>query len=238
MNDLDEVKNEYKTFTEKAENCLKEDSFKEAIELYQKAISSIKSLISLLRNKCKYDEPESEEKEDSDDEDVKLRKKLNDCLIKNNPKVKWEDIPGLKNAKQILKDAAILPIQFPQLFVGKLKTILLYGPSGTGKSHLVKALINEANVPFFSASAADIISSYMGESEKLIKNLFDLAGKETHSIIFLDQIDFILAKSYDEINRKIMNILLKQMREVENKNKNYFSNWFNEYALGIRSSCS
>ena len=221
MNDLDEVKNEYKTFTEKAENCLKEDSFKEAIEFYQKAISSIKSLISLLTDKC--DEPESEEKEDSDNEDAKLRKKLNNCLIQNNPKVKWDDIPGLEKAKQILKDAAILPIQFPQLFVGKLKpikAILLYGPSGTGKSHLVKALINEANIPSFSASAADIISSYMGESEKLIKNLFDLAGKETHSIIFLDQIDFILAKYDDGINKKIMNELLKQMREVENKNKN------------------
>jgi len=59
--------------------------------------------------------------EDSDGEDIRLRKKLNDCLIQENPKVKWDDIAGLEKTKQILKDTIILPVQFPQLFVGKLK---------------------------------------------------------------------------------------------------------------------
>ena len=163
--------------------------------------------------------------EDSDGEDIRLRKKLNNCLIQENPKVKWDDIAGLEKTKQILKDTIILPVQFPQLFTGKLKpnkNILFYGPSGTGKSYLIKALLTEANIPFFSASAADIISKYIGESEKLIKNLFDLAGKETNSIIFLDQIDFILISSIDEETRKTMNELIKQMKEVEKKNKNIF----------------
>lgn len=70
-----------------------------------------------------------------------------------------------------------------------------------------------ANIPFFSALPADIISKYIWESEKLIKNLFDLAGKETNSIIFLDQIDFILISSIDEETRKTMNELIKQRKK-------------------------
>jgi len=92
--------------------------------------------------------------------------------------VKWSDVSGLENAKESLKEAVILPIKFPHLFTGKRKPwhgILLYGPPGTGKSFLAKAVATEAgNSTFFSVSSADLLSKWLGESEKLVKNLFDL----------------------------------------------------------------
>ena len=109
-------------------------------------------------------------------------------MIINKPKVNIDDIIGLEKAKQILKEAVIIPIKFPQLIEGKrqpTKSILLYGPSGTGKSYLVKAVASETNISFFSISPASIISKYKGESEKIIMNLFELARDKKPSIIFL-----------------------------------------------------
>lgn len=76
---------------------------------------------------------------------------------------------GLERAKEALKEAVILPIKFPHLFVGKRqpwKGILLYGPPGTGKSFLAKAVATEANSTFFSVSSSDLVSKWMGESER------------------------------------------------------------------------
>jgi SpoVK/Ycf46/Vps4 family AAA+-type ATPase len=83
--------------------------------------------------------------------------------------VKWEDVAGLEGAKEALKEAVILPIKFPHLFTGRRqpwKGILLYGPPGTGKSYLAKAVATEANSTFFSVSSSDLVSKWMGESER------------------------------------------------------------------------
>ena len=148
---LDEYKNNYQKFCETADNYLDQYSFKEAIKFYKKAIFSIKLLISSIKYNYNRAKLESESNEDYI-EDLLLKKKLNDCLIINKPKVNFDDIIGLEKAKQILKEAVIIPIQFPQLIEGKrqpTKSILLYGPSGTGKSFLVKAVASEANISFF-----------------------------------------------------------------------------------------
>ncbi|ETO11263.1 hypothetical protein RFI_26113 [Reticulomyxa filosa] len=96
------------------------------------------------------------------------------------PNVKWDDVAGLETAKQLLKEAVILPIKFPQLFTGNRKPwegILLYGPPGTGKSYLAKAVATEANnSTFFSVSSSDLVSKYVGESEKLVKQLFEMVN--------------------------------------------------------------
>jgi len=110
--------------------------------------------------------------------------------------VKWSDVAGLEKAKEALQEAVILPIKFPQLFVGKRKPwkgILLYGPPGTGKSFLAKACATEAAGTFYSLSASNIISKWMGESERLVRSLFDLARKTKPSIIFIDEIDSLLS---------------------------------------------
>ena len=90
----------------------------------------------------------------------------------------WDDVAGLSSAKDALKEAVILPIKFPQLFTGKRKPwsgILLYGPPGTGKSFLAKAVATQSNSTFFSVSSSDLVSKWMGESERLVKQLFAMA---------------------------------------------------------------
>eukprot|EP00494_Astrolonche_serrata_P024334 UN24592 len=139
------------------------------------------------------------------------------------PNVKWEDVAGLVVAKGLLKEAVILPIAFPQLFTGKRKPwkgILLYGPPGTGKSYLAKAVATEANQStFFSVSSSDLVSKYVGESEKLVKNLFTMAREKQPSIIFIDEIDSLASARSDgeaDNTRRIKTEFLVQMEGVGN----------------------
>ena len=107
--------------------------------------------------------------DDGDPEAKKLRGALAGAILTDKPNIKWEDVAGLEQAKEALKEAVILPIKFPHLFVGKRqpwKGILLYGPPGTGKSYLAKAVATEANSTFFSVSSSDLVSKWMGESER------------------------------------------------------------------------
>lgn len=117
-------------------------------------------------------------KNSGDKENDKFRDALSQAIVKEKPNVKWEDVAGLDQAKQTLKEAIILPVKFPDIFVGirkPWKGILLYGPPGTGKTFLAKACATQANATFFSISSSDLISKWVGESEKLIKQLFKLA---------------------------------------------------------------
>jgi len=112
--------------------------------------------------------------------------------VAEKPNVKWDDVAGLHNAKKSLQEAVILPIKFPEAFQGVRKPwkgILLYGPPGTGKTFLAKACATESQCTFFSVSSASLISKYVGESAKKIKNLFSLAREKKPSIIFIDEID-------------------------------------------------
>lgn len=120
----------------------------------------------------------SGKKGDDDDEDPdakKLRGALAGSILTDKPNIKWEDVAGLEAAKEALKEAVILPIKFPHLFTGKRqpwKGILLYGPPGTGKSYLAKAVATEANSTFFSVSSSDLVSKWMGESERYEERTF------------------------------------------------------------------
>ena len=87
------------------------------------------------------------------------------------PPVRWEDVAGLENAKAALQEAAVLPIRFPDLFTGERKPwrgILLYGPPGTGKSRLAQAVATEVDAAFFSVTSSDLVSKWVGESEKQV----------------------------------------------------------------------
>ncbi|KIM22099.1 hypothetical protein M408DRAFT_324024, partial [Serendipita vermifera MAFF 305830] len=121
-----------------------------------------------------------------------LRKGLESTIIVESPNVHWDDIAGLGQAKEELQESIILPMKFPQLFTGKRKArtgILLYGPPGTGKSYLAKAVATEVKCPLFSISSSDIFSKWLGESEKHVKNIFEMARERKPSIIFIDEVE-------------------------------------------------
>ncbi|XP_048360275.1 katanin p60 ATPase-containing subunit A-like 2 [Sphaerodactylus townsendi] len=115
----------------------------------------------------------------------------------HNPNVKWKDIIGLDVAKQLVKEAVVYPIRYPQLFTGILspwKGLLLYGPPGTGKTLLAKAVATECNTTFFNISASTIVSKWRGDSEKLVRVLFELARYHAPSTIFLDELESVMSQ--------------------------------------------
>uniref|UniRef100_A0ACB8FCI9 Vacuolar protein sorting-associated protein 4B n=1 Tax=Sphaerodactylus townsendi TaxID=933632 RepID=A0ACB8FCI9_9SAUR len=161
------------------------------------------------------------EGESDDPEKKKLQNQLQGAIIMERPDVKWSDVAGLEGAKEALKEAVILPIKFPHLFTGKRtpwRGILLFGPPGTGKSYLAKAVATEANnSTFFSVSSSDLVSKWLGESEKLVKNLFQLARENKPSIIFIDEIDSLCgsrSENESEAARRIKTEFLVQMQGV------------------------
>lgn len=164
----------------------------------------------------------AEDDEDGDPEKTKLHKALQGAILTEKPNVRWDDVAGLYAAKESLKEAVILPIKFPQLFRGKRKPwkgILLYGPPGTGKSYLAKAVATEANSTFFSVSSADLVSKWLGESERLVRSLFDMARQNKPSIIFIDELDSLCSSRSDnesEAARRIKTEFLVQMNGVGN----------------------
>ena len=103
-----------------------------------------------------------------------LQSSLEDgAILSERPNVKWSDVAGLEPAKAALQEAVVLPLRFPQLFTGERKPwkgILLYGPPGTGKSHLAKAVATEVAATFFAISSSDLVSKWVGESEKLVRD--------------------------------------------------------------------
>ncbi|CAK9865185.1 unnamed protein product [Sphagnum jensenii] len=158
---------------------------------------------------------------DEDPEKTHLRSGLNSAIIREKPNVKWADVAGLESAKQALQEAVILPVKFPQFFTGKRRpwrAFLLYGPPGTGKSYLAKAVATEADSTFFSISSSDLVSKWMGESEKLVANLFQMARESAPSIIFIDEIDSLCGTrgegNESEASRRIKTELLVQMQGV------------------------
>ncbi|QHS76659.1 putative AAA family ATPase YTA6 [Saccharomyces paradoxus] len=140
---------------------------------------------------------------------------FNEILV-TDEKVYWDDIAGLRNAKNSLKEAVVYPFLRPDLFKGlrePVRGMLLFGPPGTGKTMIAKAVATESNSTFFSVSASSLLSKYLGESEKLIRALFYMAKKLSPSIIFIDEIDSMLTARSDnenESSRRIKTELLIQ----------------------------
>eukprot|EP00585_Thalassiosira_rotula_P007312 CAMPEP_0196137228 /NCGR_PEP_ID=MMETSP0910-20130528/5276_1 /TAXON_ID=49265 /ORGANISM="Thalassiosira rotula, Strain GSO102" /LENGTH=455 /DNA_ID=CAMNT_0041397661 /DNA_START=320 /DNA_END=1687 /DNA_ORIENTATION=+ len=166
--------------------------------------------------------PKGSGEDDADAEKNKLRGALSGAVVTEKPNVKWDDVAGLDMAKESLKETVILPTRFPQLFTGMrrpFKGILLYGPPGTGKSYLAKAVATEADSTFFSVSSADLVSKWQGESERLVRNLFEMARESpgAKAIIFIDEVDSLCGSRTEgesDSARRIKTEFLVQMDGV------------------------
>lgn len=127
---------------------------------------------------------------------------------------------GLEKAKAALQEAAVLPIRFPELFTGERKPwrgILLYGPPGTGKSRLAQAVATEVDAAFFSVTSSDLVSKWVGESEKQVRALFEQAAAARPAVIFIDEVDALASARTDSENdatRRLKNELLVRMSEA------------------------
>ncbi len=135
------------------------------------------------------------------------------------PSVRWEDVGDLEEAKRILKEAVELPLKEPDKFkkmgIRTLRGVLLYGPQGTGKTLLAKAVATESEANFISIKGPEIMSKWVGESEKAIREIFKKARQSSPCIVFLDEIDSIAprrgANTNSGVTDRIVNQLLTSM---------------------------
>ena len=135
-------------------------------------------------------------------------------IFVETPKVKWEEIGGLKETKKILEKVIIDPLKVSSDSVLP-KGIMLYGPPGSGKTMIAKALANNSGMNFISIKGPELLSKYLGESEQLIKNFFNKARQVSPSILFFDEIDSIcsssLEKSSDSVTSRILSQILLEL---------------------------
>lgn len=146
---------------------------------------------------------------------------FNEIVVKGD-EVHWSDVAGLEIAKNALREAVVYPFLRPDLFMGlrePARGMLLFGPPGTGKTMLARAVATESKSTFFSISASSLTSKYLGESEKLVRALFALAKMMAPSIIFVDEIDSLLSQrsgnGEHEATRRIKTEFLIQWSDLQ-----------------------
>ncbi|MDC0036393.1 AAA family ATPase, partial [Nitrosopumilus sp.] len=151
---------------------------------------------------------------------------LTKAIDSSVPRITYDELGGLKNEVQKIREMVELPMRHPELFdkigVEAPKGVLLYGPPGTGKTLLAKAVAGETNAHFISLSGPEIMGKHYGESEERIREIFTQAEENSPSIIFIDEIDSIAPKRDEvsgELEKRIVSQLLTLMDGMKSRGK-------------------
>ncbi|KAI3814966.1 hypothetical protein L1987_14615 [Smallanthus sonchifolius] len=159
--------------------------------------------------------------------DADLAATLERDVLDAAPGVRFDDVAGLSEAKRLLEEAVVLPLLMPDYFQGirrPWKGVLMFGPPGTGKTLLAKAVATECGTTFFNVSSASLASKWRGESERMVRCLFDLARSYAPSTIFIDEIDSLCtsrgASGEHESSRRVKSEVLVQVDGVNNTGTN------------------
>jgi len=151
-----------------------------------------------------------------------------DMIMREKPDVSWEEVVGLDDAKNALRESIVYPIKRPDLFpLGWPRGILLYGPPGCGKTLLGAATASEIDGSFISVDAASMMSKWLGEAEKNVSNLFKMARGHAEKddkpvILFIDEVDSMLGTRNSEVGGEVRtkNQFLTEMDGISSKGKN------------------
>ncbi|WP_297508197.1 CDC48 family AAA ATPase [Thermococcus sp.] len=138
------------------------------------------------------------------------------------PNVHWEDIGGLENVKQELREAVEWPLKYPKAFqrlgIEPPRGVLLYGPPGTGKTLLAKAVATESEANFIGIRGPEVLSKWVGESEKRVREIFRKARQAAPTVVFIDEIDAIAparGMEGDRVTDRLINQLLTEMDGIQ-----------------------
>lgn len=200
--------------------------------LYKERIASYQKRISLLQESNKVDpavDPNAtveEQKKSLNEQDAS--NSFDDLIMRERPNVKWNEVIGLGNAKDALRESIVYPTKRSDLFpLGWPRGILLYGPPGCGKTILAAATASELDGYFISVDASSIMSKWLGEAEKNVAQLFTMARNLTERegkpvILFIDEVDSLLGARNGEIGGEVRtkNQFLTEMDGIGGKGKN------------------
>ncbi len=251
-----ELENSASKFAEEAIRLDSQGSRPMAIQHYQRAVESLLKLVQLYPdynlNKIYVERAKAyqnrikalqESRGLDDSEDTRptlhdgngkstgtvetLKAAFDDLIIKDKPKISWDEVVGLEDAKRALKESIVYPAQRPDLFpLGWPRGILLYGPPGNGKTLIAAATASEIAGYFINVDAASMMSKWLGEAEKNVAKLFSMARKITQKenvpvILFVDELDSLLGTRSNEVGGEIRvkNQFLSEMDGINAKSK-------------------
>lgn len=251
-----ELENSASKFAEEAIRLDSQGSRPMAIQHYQRAVESLLKLVQLYPdyklNKIYVERAKAyqnrikalqESRGLDDSEDTRptlhngngkstgavetLKADFDDLIIKDKPKIHWDEVVGLEDAKRALKESIVYPAQRPDLFpLGWPRGILLYGPPGNGKTLIAAATASEIAGYFINVDAASMMSKWLGEAEKNVAKLFSMARKIAQKenvpvILFVDELDSLLGTRTNEVGGevRVKNQFLTEMDGINAKSK-------------------
>ena len=201
-------------------------------KIYAERMKSYQNRIQTLQNTSMNDvepvvDPTASPAEQKANLANKTQTNFDDMIMKEKPNVKWNDVVGVDDAKNALRESIVYPTQRPDLFpLGWPRGILLYGPPGCGKTILAAATANELDGYFINVDASSMMSKWLGEAEKNVARLFkmarDYAERESKPVIlFIDELDSLLGERANEIGGEVRsrNQFLTEIDGINGKGK-------------------